>query len=235
MALVTVGVTCRPPFPSSCWPAPPSASMMASLSRTGRQPFSPPPLGGAFLNDVWGQRALLCITRRSSGSGTRPDSVPVLLFSRGADSLSVLPACPIEHIWQLLPHPYRRSSLSCCVDGKWVANPARTSLLDLGYSGGATFDVQISSPQGCRGGADAALHAPALWLGGSVSRGLVTQRSPRWRLQSWHCQLHQRHHLERGGGHQPKPRHLLPSARRILWVPPFHRITPSVSSASRLR
>jgi len=175
VAHVTVGVTCRPPFPSSSWPAPPSASMMASLSRTGRQPFSPPPLGGAFLNDVWGQRALLRITRRSSGSGTRPDSSPVFLFSRGADSLSVLPACPIEHIWQLLPHPYRRSSLSCCVDGKWVANPARTSLLDLGYPGGATFDVQVSSPLGCRGGADAALHAPALARG---SAAMQSEPSP---------------------------------------------------------
>ena len=165
MALVTVGVTCRPPFPSSCWPAPPSASMMASLSRTGRQPVSPPPLGGAFLNDVRGERVLLCITRRSSGSGTRPDSLPVLFFSRGGDSLSVRPACLIEHVWQLLPHPYRRSSLSCRVDGKWVANPARTSLLDLGYSGGDTFDVQFSSSQGCRGGADAALPDPALARG----------------------------------------------------------------------
>ena len=70
----------------------------------------------------------------------------------------------------------------------------------------------------------------------SESNTTPTQkRPPRWRLQSWHCQLHQRHHLEEGGGHQPKPRHLLPSVRRILLERPHQRITPSVSSASRLR
>jgi hypothetical protein len=161
VALVTAGVTCRPPLPSPCSPAPPPASMTATFSRMGHQPFSPLPSVDASLNDVFGERVLLRVTSRSCGVGPRSSSSSVLLFSRCGDTLSVRPACLIKHFWQLLPHPYRRSSLTCCVDGKWVANPARTSLLDLGYSGGDTFNVQFSSHQGCLGGGDAALPTPA--------------------------------------------------------------------------
>ena len=77
--------------------------MMAFLSRTGHQPLSPPPFAGVFLNDVRGERVLLRITRRSSGLGPRPDSSQVRLFSSCGVSLSVRPACLIEHFWQLLP------------------------------------------------------------------------------------------------------------------------------------